>query len=51
MINVFLGLALLPFAAPQEAAPAPWKTEAKAAREAAVQGGRPCVLILFADSL
>ena len=50
MVNVLLSLSIGLFAVSQEAPPAPWKTDAKAARESALQGGRLCVMILFADS-
>ena len=51
MIISFLRLSILLFVAAQETSPAPWGTDAGAARESALQGKRPCVMVLFADSL
>jgi hypothetical protein len=50
MRQAFLGFSLLLLAA-QEAPQAPWRTDVQAARESAVQQGRPCVLFLYVDSL
>lgn len=49
MIRTLIQLAAL--LALQEAPPAPWRSDAQAAREAAVREKKPCVLFLYVDSL
>ncbi|HLF92602.1 MAG TPA: hypothetical protein VJB14_04020 [Planctomycetota bacterium] len=51
MMNSLLELSVLLFCGSQEAPRAPWRTDVQAAREAAVQKGRPCVILLYVDSL
>lgn len=51
MMQALLGLAALFATGLQDAPPAPWRTDVQAAREAAVREKKPCVLLLFIDSL
>jgi hypothetical protein len=51
MIGIWMGLAVLSWAPVQESVEAPWRTDVRAAREAALREGRPCVIFLFVDSL
>ncbi len=51
MMQMLLGFSVLLLAVRQEAPQAPWRTDVQAAREAAVQKGRPCVILLYVDSL
>lgn len=50
MMNALLNFSLL-LAGPQDAAPAPWTTDVKVARESALKQGRACVIFLYVDSL
>ena len=51
MMQTLLGMSVLLLAPPQDAPQAPWMTDARAARESALRQGRPCVLLLYVDSL
>ena len=50
-MNALMKVSLLLLAGAQDAAPAPWRTDAQAARESALKEGRACVIFLYVDSL
>jgi hypothetical protein len=50
MSQALLSLSVLLCSAAQDALP-PWRTDVTTARESAVRDGRPCVLLLYFDSL